>query len=144
MYTFPLSDPSCSSPFPSFADFLLSFIKWAKYQNRTANPKEIQAWFSNVNCNNIAVVTGSISRIFVLDIDGEKAKVVFQSQVLPRLSTNIQNALEQTMHVRTGGNGAHIYFRYKYEDFPHGIDSKKYFVSSGDHQEIAIKGKVVM
>jgi Bifunctional DNA primase/polymerase, N-terminal len=44
------------------------------------------------------------------------------------------------MHVRTGGNGAHVYFTYKYEDFPDGIDSKKYFVSSGDHQEIAING----
>jgi Bifunctional DNA primase/polymerase, N-terminal len=117
------------------------FIKWAKYQSRIANPKQIQTWFSNQDCNNnIAVVTGSISRIFVLDIDGEKAKIVFQSHVLLRLSTNIQNALEKTMHVRTGGDGGHIYFRYKYEDFPDGIDSKKYFVSDRDHQEIAING----
>jgi hypothetical protein len=137
---FPVPVPGWVNPKGKKYDSKTPSIKWAKYQSRIANPKEIQTWFSNGNGNNIAIVTGSISRIFVLDIDGEKAKIVFQSQVLPRLSANIQNALDPTMHVRTGGNGAHIYFRYKYEDFPHGIESKKYFVPGGDHQEIAIKG----
>jgi hypothetical protein len=94
---FPVPLPGWVNPKGKKYDGKTPFIKWAKYQSRTANSKEIQSWFSNGNCNNnIAVVTGSISRIFVLDIDGEKAKTIFQSHVLPRLSANMQNALEKT------------------------------------------------
>lgn len=114
------------------------YIKWTEFQNRKADHEEIETWFLNHE-HNIAIVTGKISSVFVIDIDGERSKQVFESQVLHRLSGGLQNAIKNTMKVITGGGGQHFYIRFKPEDFSDGISSKKYLVL-GQHDEIAIKG----
>jgi hypothetical protein len=57
------------------------YIKWTEFQNRKAEHKEIETWFLNHE-HNIAIVTGKISSVFVIDIDGERSKQVFESQIL--------------------------------------------------------------
>ena len=92
-------------------------IAWTEYQSRIARYDEIEAWFSgNDDNNNIAIITGKVSNIFVIDIDGERSKLIFQSYVLNRLSSNLKDAIENTMHVRPGG-GEHFYIRLNLKIF---------------------------
>src|SRR5215207_3248686 len=136
---FPIPKPQAKSKQGDLEyDGKTPIIKWTQFQYRQAEIREIEDWFSTDE-NNIAIVTGLISSIFVIDIDGQKSKQLFQSQVLPKLSPNLQDAMEKTMHVRTGGGGAHIYLEFELEDFPDGIISKKSIVL-GEHDEISIKG----
>src|SRR5919108_4366779 len=81
-------------------DGKIPYIRWTEFQNRKAEHEEIEAWFLNHE-NNIAIVTGKTSSVFVIDIDGERSKQVFESQVLGRLSGCLQNAIKSTMKVIT-------------------------------------------
>jgi hypothetical protein len=136
---FPIPKPDSKNNKNGIAyDGKIPYIRWTEFQNRKAEHEEIETWFLNHE-NNIAIVTGETSSVFVIDIDGERSKQIFESQVLGRLSGGLQNAIKSTMKVITGGGGEHFYIRFKDEDFPDGINSKKYLVL-GEHDEIAIKG----
>ncbi len=71
--------------------------KWAKYQKEHPTDEEIQKWFTHPKTKGIAVVTGSISGVVVLDID-EGADT--SGLTLP-----------PTAVAKTGGNGTHRYFK---------------------------------
>ena len=47
-------------------------VKWEKYQDQKATEKEIQKWYKDHPNDGVAVVTGAISGITVIDIDGDK------------------------------------------------------------------------
>ena len=49
------------------------FIQWADFQKRRATSEEIRAWWSQWPRANLAIVTGEISGIFVVDCDNEVA-----------------------------------------------------------------------
>ncbi len=92
-----------------FSVFPLSYgskrpnISWQQYQENHATIERCIKWDSQQN--NIAIVTGKISDIFVLDIDGEDGD--------KRIRALMQryNKLPRTLSARTG-NGIHLYFRY--------------------------------
>jgi hypothetical protein len=107
------------------------------YRERLATNSELCTWFAH-NDRNIGIVTGQISCSFALDIDGDNSKRDFQKRV-DSLSKNLQNAINNTMHVITGGGNALIIFRYNKEDFPNGIESEK-IVAYPNHDEIVISG----
>ena len=107
------------------------------YRERFATNNDLNTWFAD-NDRNIGVITGHISSTFALDIDGENSKRDFQKCV-DSLSKNLQNTINNTMHVRTGGGNALIIFRYNKEDFPNGIKSEK-IVAYPNHDEIMISG----
>jgi Bifunctional DNA primase/polymerase, N-terminal len=113
---------------------------WIEYQNSLPTPELIQKWFSQPtnNKNNIAITTGDISCLIVLDIDGDRSKRIFESQLLLKFSESLRVKTLNTTHVQTGGGGAHIWFKYKQEDFPEGIPTKPY-LRFKDHDEIYLK-----
>ncbi|MEZ5691951.1 MAG: bifunctional DNA primase/polymerase [Rickettsiales bacterium] len=49
-----------------------SIVNWKKYQTQKASIQECQKW--DKGKYNVAIITGKISGIWVLDIDGEKAQ----------------------------------------------------------------------
>ncbi|HBE80338.1 MAG TPA: hypothetical protein DDW65_21530 [Firmicutes bacterium] len=53
-----------------------SFIKWEEFQTRHASEEEILSWWKEWPNANIGIITGQISGIVVLDIDGEGAKTL--------------------------------------------------------------------
>lgn len=71
---------------------------WTEYQGRLPTEQEVELWFSSLECN-IGMVTGLVSGIVVVDIDGEDG---------------FENAhelnLEPTLTARTGGGGLHLYY----------------------------------
>ena len=82
-------------------------IPWLEFQQRRAAPDEIRAWFQRWPAANIAVVTGAISGIVVIDIDprhgGEAALKLLEDEIGP---------IPSTVEALTGGGGRHLYFAH--------------------------------
>jgi len=47
-------------------------VAWKEFQNRLAEPDEIREWFRIRPDANLAVITGAISNLIVLDVDSEQ------------------------------------------------------------------------
>lgn len=71
-------------------------VPWTEFQNRLATPEEREKWANN----DIGIVTGPISRIMVLDIDGQEGAKSIAAYDIPR-----------TWSVKTP-HGVHHYFRW--------------------------------
>ncbi len=74
---------------------------WKEFQERKATDKELNKWFGNSTTSNIAIVTGKISGIIVVDFDSEEA-----------IRFARDNNLLQTLLVKTG-KGYHAYYKCK-------------------------------
>ena len=74
---------------------------WTDYQRRQPNDTEIAEWIRRWPGCNVGIVTGAISGIIVLDVDGTQGETE-----LARLGD-----VPPTPTVRTG-NGRHLYFRH--------------------------------
>jgi putative DNA primase/helicase len=81
-----------------------SYVKWKKYQDRVADEVQIVQWFEDYPEAGIAVVTGKISNILVLDIDPRHGGMETIKE------NNLQ--LPVTVSVNTGGGGYHYYYKY--------------------------------
>ncbi len=75
-------------------------IAWRELQERLPTERELASWFGNGSQNNIAIVTGPVSGLIVLDADSIET-VEWCEANLPRTPT-----------VRTA-RGRHYYFRYR-------------------------------
>jgi putative DNA primase/helicase len=81
-------------------------IIWKEYQTRKPTNGELKEWFGNPSQpKNIAIVTGKISKLVVLDVDSEEAfrKIKEQFEIPKTLIT-------------TTGKGYHLYFCYDYQE----------------------------
>jgi len=78
-------------------------LEWKEYMQRRPTLKELYQWFYKGQ-NNIAIVTGRVSDLIVLDIDGEEGKQSLkEKKLLP---------LDETPCVKTG-RGYHLYYHYR-------------------------------
>lgn len=75
-------------------------IPWAEYQKRVATEDEVNAWFQREPNANLAVVTGAISGLVVVDADGPSG-----------LAQLAQMGLTSSTSVLTG-NGKQLYFKH--------------------------------
>jgi hypothetical protein len=82
-------------------------LAWLEFQQRRALPEEIRGWFQRWPGANLAVVTGAISNIVVIDIDarhgGEAALQLLEDDAGP---------IPSTLEATTGGGGRHLYFAH--------------------------------
>lgn len=74
-------------------------VKWEKYQHEHATMEDLEHWFLNQPANNIAIVTGKISGITVIDLDKHKG-------------VDMARFNQETYRVKTGNGGMHLYFAY--------------------------------
>jgi hypothetical protein len=72
--------------------------RWTEYQHRRPTEEEVRMWFSALDCN-VGMVTGQVSGIAVVDVDGEEGQ-----RSLKRLK------LAPTLSARTGSGGLHLYY----------------------------------
>lgn len=77
-------------------------IIWKKYQKERATLDEAKAWFTN-SSRNIGVVTGSITGLYVVDID------VSHSGTLQSAGLS-----DDAWTVLTGSGGYHVYYNWGY------------------------------
>jgi hypothetical protein len=82
-------------------------IRWQIYQRRRPETTEIGDWFTRWPTANLAIVTGVVSALVVLDLDprqdGEASRARLEREHGP---------LPETVEARTGGGGRHLYFRH--------------------------------
>jgi hypothetical protein len=78
---------------------------WLKYQTELASPEEINEWYGKMRHQGIAIVTGKLSNIFVVDLD--KYKPDFDEEFALRF---FPDSLETPM-VKTIRGGLHLYFQ---------------------------------
>ncbi len=82
-------------------------VRWEEYEYRLPTEEEIQRWFRSWPDAGVAVVTGSISGLVVVDVDlrhGGEASL--------RALEHVHGALPSTVEALTGGGGRHLYFAH--------------------------------
>jgi len=88
-------------------------VRWTPYQGRRATTDEVEQWFRRWPDANVAIVTGAVSGLLVLDVDaghgGDASLAALESEFAP---------LEPTLECLTGGGGRHLYFRHFGEPVP--------------------------
>lgn len=93
---------------------------WKEFQERYATQSEIDKWFNGTN-NNVAIVTGKISNLTVLDADGD---IGLQDILRMGLASPITSV--------TGSGGRHLFFKHS------GQTNKR---TSKDHQGLDSRGE---
>lgn len=82
-------------------------IHWEEYQRRLPKEPELRDWYTRWPYANVAVVTGALSNLVVLDVDprhgGDKALAKLQQT---------HGKFPRTVEARSGGGGRHIYFSH--------------------------------
>lgn len=82
-------------------------VRWQTFEDRHPTEAEVRGWFERWPSSNIAVVTGAISGIVVLDVDMQHGG----EESLKRLA--LRNAgMPLTVEAATGGGGRHVYFKH--------------------------------
>jgi hypothetical protein len=76
-------------------------VPWTEYQKRHPDPDEVREWFTKYPHASIAILTGKISGIVVVDLDSPEA-IEWAKQ---------NKIMENTLVARTS-RGYHVYFRY--------------------------------
>lgn len=82
-------------------------VRWKQYQSAVASEKEVRNWFRRQPDANIAVVTGRISSLVVLDVDPRHGGA---DSLAAMESTHAR--LPHTIEAVTGSGGSHLYFRH--------------------------------
>jgi len=75
-------------------------LGWKRLQTRRASPKEILYWQKTYAPSAWGVITGALSKIVILDFDGDAGQ-----------KTRTQLGLDRP-HVQTGSGGHHVYFQH--------------------------------
>ena len=101
------------------------YIKWKKYQKQYATPEEVERWWTLWPNANIAIVTGAISKLVVVDADGPKG-IQWIWENLPRTGVyvttahgmhayyllvegmTVSNAVRLTTEVDVRGDGGYV------------------------------------
>jgi len=82
-------------------------VRWQTFEDRHPTEAEVRGWFERWPSSNIAVVTGAISGIVVLDVDMQHGG----EESLKRFA--LRNAgMPLTVEAATGGGGRHVYFKH--------------------------------
>jgi hypothetical protein len=82
-------------------------VTWLEFQQRLAEPDEIDAWYRRWPDANVGIVTGRISGLVVVDVDVAHGG----AQSLARLESEL-GPLPFTAESVTGGGGRHFYFAH--------------------------------
>ena len=75
-------------------------IKWGEFQKRRATEEEVRSWWQKWPWANVGIVTGVISGLVVLDIDGRQGAESLEAAGVPKRP--------RTPTVKTGGGGVHL------------------------------------
>src|SRR5215217_151446 len=83
-----------------------NLVQLAPYLSRRATREELKSW----EWPGVGVVTGPVSGVLVLDVDGPEGLVILEERGHPATPT-----------ARTGGGGLHLYFRHPEANIRTGI-----------------------
>jgi hypothetical protein len=82
-------------------------VRWERLQERPPSEAEVASWFARWPDANVAVVTGRVSGLVVVDVDPRHGG----AESLHALARE-HGALPRTIEAETGGGGRHLYFAH--------------------------------
>lgn len=85
-------------------------VAWLEFQQRRAEPAEIDAWFRHWPDANVGIVTGRVSGLVVIDVDARHGGL----ESLAAIERDL-GRLPDTVAAVTGGGGRHLYFDHPHE-----------------------------
>jgi hypothetical protein len=82
-------------------------VRWQRFQHEMPSEQQLRRWYGRWPAANLAVITGELSGIVVLDIDpkhgGEASLAAMEAR---------HGGLSETVEAVTGSDGRHLYFAY--------------------------------
>ena len=89
-------------------------------QYHIPSKEQLENWFVNTD-NNIGIITGKISSIFAIDIDGQETYEYFIQKIdsLSSADKQLILSIKDTMKIKTGSGNTNLIFRFNPEEFPH-------------------------
>lgn len=82
-------------------------ISWQRFQQRMPTESDVDVWFDRWPSANIAIVTGALSGLIVVDVDPAHGG----RESLDDLQRT-HGPLRDTLEARSGGGGRHLYFAH--------------------------------
>jgi Bifunctional DNA primase/polymerase, N-terminal len=119
-------------------------FRWEQLQHSLPTEEQLREWFEEDAERNIAVVTGKVSQLLALDIDGEAGRSYAETVIDTKVRRETQQALAQTFWTQTG-SGYHILIRYSPEEFTNDdltageIKNAVLWRGSDSHSEVRLK-----
>src|SRR5215217_646940 len=87
------------------------YFRWESFQHILPTLEQLKSWFEGTYNNNIAIVTGAISRLLVFDIDESIGKTWAHDVIQNMVRQDTRDAISDTLLAETGGEGLHILVR---------------------------------
>lgn len=84
------------------------YIKWKPYQTKKSTPGEIKTWWGRWPNAMIGIITGALSKVFVIDCDTEEAYQYIQGQLPDSFITPIDVTPRGGKHLWFLSNGSRI------------------------------------
>lgn len=94
-------------------------FRWQAFQHTKPTADKLREWFEGSETN-IGVVTGRISGLLVIDIDGDAAKTYTERVIQDKMRPDTRDAVYSTVWTQTGSGGYHILIRYNPDEFDSG------------------------
>jgi hypothetical protein len=91
-------------------------FKWEAFQHTLPTQEQVKTWFDGSD-NNIAIATGAVSKLLVLDLDGDTAKSHADDVIQNKIRQDTRYAISDTLWVETGGGGFHLLVRFDPGEF---------------------------
>src|SRR5918992_3138697 len=91
-------------------------FKWEPFQHTLPSQEQVKSWFDGSD-NNIAIATGTVSKLLVFDLDGDIAKLYADNVIQNKIRRDTSDAIADTIWVETGGGGFHLLIRFDPEEF---------------------------
>jgi hypothetical protein len=123
---------------------------WKPFTVSKASKEQLESWFINTD-NNIAIITGRISSVFAIDIDGQETYNLFSQKIesLSSVDEQLVQSVKDTMKIKTGSGNTNLIFRFDPKEFPIGDDELANTILWKDsssnqqknHSEIRLKGE---
>jgi hypothetical protein len=91
-------------------------FKWEPFQHTLPSQEQVKSWFDGSD-NNIAIATGTVSKLLVFDLDGDIAKLYADNVIQNKIRRDTRDAIADTIWVETGGGGFHLLIRFDPGEF---------------------------
>jgi hypothetical protein len=89
---------------------------WEPFKELHPSKDELENWFVNSD-NNIGLITGKISGIFAIDIDGQEAKEYYIQKIDSLSDKELVQSIKDTMKIKTGSGNTNLIFRFNPDEF---------------------------
>ena len=126
-----------------------AILSWKPNTISKASKEQLEIWFVNTD-NNIGIITGRISSIFAIDIDGQDTYNLFIQKIdsLSSIDKQLVQSVKGTMKIKTGSGNTNFIFRYDPDEFtaPDELANTTLWKDSSanqqkNHIEIRLKGE---